>query len=309
MKRMIAAFLLASLLLCSCGGEQAQPEGFTFTDDLGRTVTVASCDRAAPLLGSFAHVWHLAGGEVLASADDAWEDFDISLAEGAVNLGMTKELSLEKLLSIQPDFVLASVNTAQQLQWRETLEAAGIPVAYFDVSDFDDYLRLLKLCTRLTGREDLYEKNGEAIREKVDAVLEEAQKRVEEQGAPKVLSLRVSASYIRAKNSQGNVLGNMLQSLGCINIADSEDSLLENLSLEFILQEDPDYIFLVQAGDDTEGTQQYLQQLFGENPLWQQLTAVQQGRVFIMDRQLYNLKPNDRWGEAYEHLEEILSGE
>ncbi len=309
MKRMIAAFLLASLLLCSCGGEQAQPEGFTFTDDLGRTVTVASCDRAAPLLGSFAHVWHLAGGEVLASADDAWEDFDISLAEGAVNLGMTKELSLEKLLSIQPDFVLASVNTAQQLQWRETLEAAGIPVAYFDVSDFDDYLRLLKLCTRLTGREDLYEKNGEAIREKVDAVLEEAQKRVEEQGAPKVLSLRVSASYIRAKNSQGNVLGNMLQSLGCINIADSEDSLLENLSLEFILQEDPDYIFLVQAGDDQAGTEAYLQRFFQENPLWQQLTAVKEGRVYVLDRYLYNLKPNERWGEAYEHLEEILSGE
>ena len=28
-----------------------------------------------------------------------------------------------------------------------------------------------------------------------------------------------------------------------------------------------------------------------------------------MDQQLYNLKPNARWGEAYEKLAEILYGE
>ena len=28
-----------------------------------------------------------------------------------------------------------------------------------------------------------------------------------------------------------------------------------------------------------------------------------------MDKTLYNLKPNDRWGEAYEILEEILQND
>ena len=306
MKKTILILTLV-LLLCGCAAPEAAGEGYTFNDDLGRTVTVSSCERTAPLLGSFAHIWHLAGGEVHASADDAWEDFDIPMPDTAVNLGKTKEPSLELLLAAQPDFVLASVNTAQQLQWKETLEAAGITVAYFDVSDFDDYLRLLKICTDLTGREDLYQQNGVAVQAQIDAVLETARQRTEEQGAPTVLSCRASASYIRAKNSRGNVMGQMLKALGCVNIADSEESLLENLSVEAIVKADPDFIFFVQTGDDPEGTEVYLRRFFEENPLWQQLTAVQEGRVYIMEKQLYNMKPNHRWGEAYEILEAILA--
>ena len=43
-----------------------------------------------------------------------------------------------------------------------------------------------------------------------------------------------------------------------------------------------------------------------ENPAWSGLTAVQEGRVYYLDQKLYNLKPNDRWGEAYEKLADIL---
>ena len=36
------------------------------------------------------------------------------------------------------------------------------------------------------------------------------------------------------------------------------------------------------------------------------MTAVREGRVYDMDPQLYNLKPNHRWGEAYEKLADLL---
>ena len=38
-------------------------------------------------------------------------------------------------------------------------------------------------------------------------------------------------------------------------------------------------------------------------------TAVREGRVHVMDGSLFNLKPNSRWGEAYEQLAEILYGQ
>ena len=44
-----------------------------------------------------------------------------------------------------------------------------------------------------------------------------------------------------------------------------------------------------------------------ENPAWSELTAVKEGRVYSMEKELYTLKPNDRWGEAYEKLEELLA--
>lgn len=321
MKKIILALTLvlsvAILALSACqsnAGTDNQSDGensnsVTFTDDLGRTVTVSNPKRVAALLGSYADVWYLAGGTVCATADDAWDDFELELSDDTINLGMTKEPSLELLYAANPDFVIASSNTKANLEMKESLEAAGITVAYFDVSDFDDYLRMLKICTDITGRSDLYEQNGLAIQEQIDAVIEQSEKRVATEGAPKVLFLRASAASIRAKNSDGSILGVMLKNLGCINIADSEESLLENLNIEYILQENPDYIFTVQVGDDTEGVEAALAELFGAGSPWSELTAIKEGRVYHMDKRLYNLKPNARWGEAYEGLERILSGE
>ena len=300
MKKLIC-MLLSVLFLTACTAQKTFETSHTFTDDLGREVTVASCERTAALLGSYADIWYLAGGTVCASADDAWEDFDLSL-EGAVNLGGTKDLSLESLLLANPDFVLASTNTAQHVEWQETLEQAGITVAYFDVSDFSDYLKMLKICTVLTGNPQRYEEYGETLETRIAETLHQ------KEGKPPqtVLVMRASAASIRAKNSEGTVLGTMLRDLGCINIADSDTSLLENLSAESILLQNPDKIFFIQTGDDMQAVKENVQAMFRENPLWQELDAVKNGNLYFMEKRLYNLKPNARWAEAYEELEKIL---
>lgn len=312
MKIKLLSALLAALLLCGCtgGAQTTAPEtSMTITDDLGRVVTIDQPRRVAALLGSFADVWYLAGGTVVAAPDDAWADFDLPLDSGVVNLGNTKSKSLEALLSAQPDLILASCNTSQDMQWQATLEATGIPVLYFDVNSFDDYLRMLEVCTDITGRRDLYEVNGLALEERIEASIARNHSVIENtQHAPTVLVLRASAASIRAKNSENNVLGEMLKALGCVNIADSDETLLENISMEHILLPDPDYIFFVQLGDNTEGTQANIQRFFDENPAWYTLTAVQEGRVYTLDKRMFNLKPNALWADAYEYLEEIVNG-
>ena len=97
--KLVSLFLILSIVLTGCGS-QARPasetdsSGATFVDDLGRTVTVRDPQRVACLLGSFAQIWQLAGGQVIATADDAWDDLGLELPEDCVNLGNTKELSL-----------------------------------------------------------------------------------------------------------------------------------------------------------------------------------------------------------------------
>lgn len=310
-KRTVVLAVMACVLACltACGRKEEQNDSqagqasvYTFTDDLGREVTVESYERVAVLLGSYADVWVLAGGEVCAAPDDAFEDFDLNLPEETVNLGAIRKLSLELLLASRPDFVLASSNTPQNVEWQEPLEGAGIPVAYFDVADFEDYLRMLKICTEITGQPERYETYGTKLQERIDQVLER------HAGAePKsALVMRASAASIRAKGSDGNVLGEMLAAFGCTNIADTDESLLENLSIESIVLQNPDYVFLVQTGDDEEGIQENIEAMFRENPLWNELDAVKNGQVHIMDKHLYNLKPNARWAEAYEELERLL---
>lgn len=282
----------------------------TFTDDLGREITVAHPKRVAALLGSFADIWYLAGGSVVACADDAWEDFDLPMAEDAINLGMTKELSLEKLFEANPDFVIASSNTKQNIEWKETLEGADINVAYFNINNFSDYLRVLKIFTDITGRSDLYEKNGVVIQQKMDKIVTDCHKQIDkEQKVPKILILRASGTLIKAKGSQNNVLGELLRDLGCENIADSDTTLLENLNVEHIMLEDPDYIFVAQHGDDADAVKTHIAEFISENPAWNNLTAIKEGNIYYMEKELFTLKPNDRWAEAYEKASVILFGE
>ena len=279
----------------------------TVTDDLGREVEISKePQKVAVIMGSFAEVWQLAGGKISATVKDAWEDFDLGLGNDVKNLGTFSSVSLEMLFDCEADLVIASGNTQKHVALKDSLEKAGVTVLYFTVNGFEDYLGMLKRCTEITGRADLYEKNGAEVAKQVEAVKKSAAERVSAQGAPRVLLLRIAASNVRAKGSDDTVLGLMLKDLGCVNIADGSD-LLEDLSLEKIIQEDPDRIFIVQQGSDSAGAERLLKETLTDNPAWAGLTAVKEGRVHYMEKALYHFKPNARWGTAYEKLEDILS--
>lgn len=317
----VLAALLCALMLASCGAKPAQPAepdksdesaewtAMTIKDDLDREVTLETRpERVAVLMGSFAETWLLAGGELIAAPKDAWEDFNLSLNESVTNLGSYQKISAEALFGLEADLIIASANTKGQVEMKETLEGAGLNVLYFDVNGFEDYLRMLKVCTDITGRTDLYETNGVKVQEQVEEAKAAASAALEGKEAQRVLFIRTAASGIHVKGSDGTVLGLMLKDLGCVNVADGSD-LLENLSIEKIIEEDPDRIFIVMQGSDQEGAQKTLEETLTSNPAWSGLTAVQEGRVHYMDKTLYHLKPNNRWGTAYAELEQLLYGE
>ena len=317
-----AAALLSVLLLAGCGAASSAPvpsdppaaseaAAYAFTDDLGREVALeAAPRRVAALTGSYADIWCTAGGKdtLAASASDAWTDFDLDLSAGVANLGGAMGVSVEELLASQPDLVLASTNIPSNQEMLPALEAAGIDVAFFSVDTFEDYLRMLKVCTELTGCPENYETCGEAVAAEIEAARGRAAEALAGREPEKVLYIRAAASVIKPKGSDGTVLGEMLADLGCVNIADGDQSLLETLSMEAILAADPDKIFIVLQGADPEPARAQLEGEVLSNPAWQQLTAVQEGEVYYMDKNLYHLKPNARWGEAYDRLVEILYG-
>ena len=305
--QIVAAGILSLLLLLSgCQNvkeeEQKETAGMvTFTDDLGREITVNQPERVASMIGSFTDIWMLAGGEVVAAANDSWESLNLSLGEDVVNLGSILEPDIERLIAAKPDLVLASVNTDSNLAMEELLTQAGIPVAYFAVSNFDEYLHMLEICTQITGRKDLYEQNGLLVQKQI----EEVKKRVDGSES-KVLFLRASSTSVKAKGSEDNVCGEMLADLGCRNIADSKEGLLDDLSMEAIIAEDPEYIFVTTQGKDQEAAIRNVEEMLISNPAWASLSAVREGNYYLLDKRLFNLKPNARWGEAYEQLADIL---
>jgi iron complex transport system substrate-binding protein len=312
LKKCYFVLLFVFLFLTSC--DRAAPQiaetepvvkpSIVFIDATGREVSVSSHDRVIVASGSFAHTWLLAGGVLAATTEDAFGEYAAVDPAAVENVGLLKTPSLELILAQEPDLVILSANIQGHMDLYDQLAAAGITAAYFSVETFGEYLDMLKICTDITGRGDLYEQNGAALQGKIDEIIS----RNAGKEPPAVLLMRSHSSGVSARSSD-TMAGAMLKDLGCVNIADGENDLLTELSMEVIIQEDPDYIFVTTMGDSEEKALETLKAGIQANPAWQELSAVKNGRYHVLPKDLFHLKPNDRWPESYEMLADILYGD
>lgn len=290
----------------------------TIVDDLGRTVEIASLDAVVACMGSFAELWELAGGTLVGVTDDALLDYDLTNAESLTTVGQFTAPNLEQILALEPSLVICSAATsgrggqASQLDLQQPLEAAGVPVAYFEVTVFEDYLRMLATCCGLTGRGDLYHENGVAVADRVHAVIEAARDAAAEQGAegeaaPTCLLMTTYSGGARVSTSSTQT-GAMLAALGAANLADQNRSLLKDFSIEAAIGLDPRFIFVIPMGDDEEAAQKAFDELTTNDPAWGAMGAVAEGRCFVLDPALYLYKPLNRWDQAYAKLAADLWG-
>ena len=278
----------------------------SFTDSAGETIVLEEKpERVAVLFSSFAELWQLAGGTVAVTVGESVERGFVPEGTPLVDDGAGKKIDLERLLIEKPDFVICSGDIAAQAETAETLMELDIPAAQFVVESFSDFSDVLKICTDITGDETAFEQYGAAQKQAIDTILAENSF----EGVD-ILFVRAgsSARSVKAKTSEDHFAAEMLQEFGTHNIAD--DSLLadavlsDTLSIEYILQEDPDYIFFTAMGDE-EASQNFVKEMLQESA-WQQLTAVRQGNYAFLEKELFHFKPNGRWAEAYETLARLL---
>lgn len=304
-KNYLTVILLIVLLLmfCSCSSSDKdnKQKNYTFTDALGNKVTVSTPLRVVSLFGSFTETWQLAGGNVIAATDDAINERKLNLGTGVEIIGTVKAPNLEKIISLNPDFVILSADISSQVQAAETLRKAGITCAFFKVEHFSDYLDMLSVLTDITGRKDLYKKNGLDIKEEINSIMSKAEKMT---SSPKVLYLRAYSTGVKSKGND-NMVGAMLKDLKAVNIASIYPSLLENLNIEQIIVANPDYIFISTMGAESEAIAEAKKSILTNQAL-QGINAIKNNRVYILDKDHFHYKPNTRWAESYEILYENL---
>ncbi|WP_302962877.1 ABC transporter substrate-binding protein [uncultured Adlercreutzia sp.] len=295
----------------AAGADDAVPGPVTFTDDMGNEVTVDNPQRVVACMGSFANAWELAGGILVGVSDDALSAAGWTIESPDVaTVGDFTAVNLEAIIALNPDFVIMTSGTggrggdSSQADLRDALVGSGIPVAYFQVTTFEDYERLMRIFTDITGREDLYEQNAAKVAEAIDDIV--AQVPAENPPTALVLTTFSGGTRVQASATQ---TGSMLAALGVNNLADENRSLLKDFSLEAIIEMDPDFIFVIPMGDDAEAAMRNLEEATAANSAWASLSAVQNNRYITLDPTLYLSKPNAKWADAYQGLFDDLYGQ
>lgn len=310
-KPLLVLILLTAIVAVSCSNSKISSDEssvseekiyYTFEDSLGNEIVLKKKpEKVVALSGSYAETWILAGGDIAGTTDDSISERNIKLSESTKIVGTIKEPNLEEILSLSPDFIILSSDIESHLALKETLTKANIPHAYFKVEQFEDYLKMLDICTDITGSKYLYEKNGLEVQNEIAAV---KSKILSPTSNPSVLFIRAFSGGSKAKDDD-NFTCRILDELGTINIASKHQSLLEELSMEEIIEEDPDYIFVTTMGN-TEKAIEAMKNGIEKNPAWSNLSAVKNDRYIVLPKELFHYKPNARWGESYEYMAKII---
>lgn len=331
MKKLILSMILCSLLLASCGSEPKsqvletreesteaifseapvdyerfglvdQGESIGVTDAEGKEISLPKSPKRVVIgFNSYVQLWYQLGGTLVGKIKES-PDLPVPGAEDVQVIGDTKALSEEVILSLKPDLVILSVSN-DQLQTAENLRQAGIQVLTIQVRNFEEYLRSARIFSAIMGNELAYETHGVQVEAKVKEILS----KVPVDKSLKAILLNNSSKAIKISTSE-NTTGEMLKDLGVDNVADAFGSESDSVdfSLEQILVEDPDFIFLRPMGSDGKKAEEIRKKLLDEDPVWSSLRAVKDGHYIILDKDLYTYKPNVRYAEAYLNLAKML---
>ena len=300
---LLLCFLLSlGLSACAKPDEPNPPQEnkTKITDALGRTSLLSKDSKIAVCYGSFADCLLLSGIDPVAVTDDAIEEHGLDFDDKTQIIGSVKQINLETLIACNPDYVVLSADLAAHLKLEESLKEAGFNYGYFRIDTFGDYKAFMGQFCALSEREDLFSKNVLETEKRINAI----RQKIPENNPQTVLLLRVFSTGMKAK-SDDNIAGLILKEFGLKNLADLHPSLLEDISLEQIVTDDPDFIFVSTMGN-VEDAEKYLKNNITSNPVWEELKAIKNDRYVILPKELFHYKPNEKWDKAYEFIAKLI---
>lgn len=294
-------------------------DAVTFSDASvtdGGTITIAkNPEKTLNLYASFTTLWYEAGGTVIgciggSSSVELYREYigrDITQDEGVTVVATSsagKNWDVETIIEMNPDLIICSTAMSGYSTIQAPAAAAGIPLIAVSYDDFSDYLKWFKVFCNINGQPELWDSIAmKALDEVLDVLLE-----APAEDNPTVFSMFSGSNSLQA-NTSNTVVGGMIDALNAVNIVDTWENTTDaerlDINLETVFAANPD-IIIVQCHAGAEAAQAQVEELYGDNPVWQSLDAVKNGRVYYLEKTLFHNKPNSRFAEAYQKLAEIL---
>jgi iron complex transport system substrate-binding protein len=197
--------------------------------------------------------------------------------------------NVEEIAATRPDLVITSFDFQGEV---DALRAVGIPVLLLTpATSLDEAYAQIEILGEVTGRETEAAGLVSSMQARIEELIGSATR-------PSLTVFHEVDNTLYSANSS-TFLGDIYRRLGLTNIADAVPDEFASgyvqVSEEYLFSQDPDVIFLGDAGfgESPESV--------GARPGWDSLTAVQNGAVFELDGDIAG-----RWGPRTVDLVEAI---
>ena len=306
-KKILAAILciVFILVMAGCGSQQAanntSAQMFAkVQDDLGREVTLEKKpERIVVTSASFLEPLHEVGGDVVGRPDSKTKMPDY--AKDKASVGKVYQIDVEKVLACEPDLVI--INKGMNEKLVETLEASGIKTLVVDMKSYEDVKREVALFAQLTGEKE----KGEALISSMDKKIQAVKEKIPQE--KRRVAVIHSTNQGLTVQLSGSIAGSVAEMLGWENVAGDMTPLEKDpdsapYSLETMVEK-TELLFVTSMGK-LEEIKASMDATMAENPAWQSVEAVRQGKVFYLPQDLFLLSPGLHYPEAVEMMARLV---
>ena len=244
--------------------------------------------------GSLVPVWYCAGGTAIAIPDIHSKTALPPEARSLPSVGFFSSLNIEKILELKPELVVLMGKIGSHVRLRELLATMKIPA--FTVN----FEALLDLFCRLNNTDPERCEAARTVTEGVNRIIA----RIRGLPSPRFCTVFAQAAGFRAETDLANT-SCMLSMLGGKNTVPPSGGLRTGFSIEQLLLDNPDVIFVVMMGNTQTLEEKFRKEIMSQ-PAWKKLRADQTGRVHFLPSDLYLYLAGPRFPEAFLHLAQLL---
>lgn len=293
LKKILSLVLAGVMALSVTGCVNQHPEETSSTNESGEIRLVAT----SPAVAQICNRLNLDLVGICQSTSELPERYD-----GVTTVGMAMNPDLEIIKSLDPDYILSPATLQNDLQPKYA--SIGVSSLFLNLKSVEGMYASIEGLGKKFGREE----EAAVMLEEFDSFMTEFAEKNAGKESPKVLVLMgLPGSYIIATDN--SYVGSLVKLAGGTNVygdGDGQEFLFANT--EDMKTKEPDVILRAAHGLPDEARKMFAEE-FSTNDIWQHFKAVQEGRVYDLDSDLFNMSANFSYEEALKALQPMLYGE
>ena len=293
LKKILSLVLAGVMALSVTGCVNQHPEETGSTSESGEVRLVAT----SPAVAQICNRLNLDLVGICQSTSDLPERYD-----GVTTVGMAMNPDLEIIKSLDPDYILSPATLQNDLQPKYA--SIGVSSLFLNLKSVEGMYASIEGLGEKFGREE----EAAVMLEEFDSFMTEFAEKNAGKESPKVLVLMgLPGSYIIATDN--SYVGSLVKLAGGTNVygdGDGQEFLFANT--EDMKTKEPDVILRAAHGLPDEARKMFAEE-FSTNDIWKHFKAVQEGRVYDLDSNLFNMSANFSYEEALKALQPMLYGE